>query len=118
MRKSTVRSGMRMLLAALLLILLASFYHAGIAGLFTLSPAAAQKLYGQVIFWAAALGGFGVMVAVTGLVRSPDRSEPRIRLFPLLLMIAAVMALYFYLMASSFTSDRYERLEPGETITI
>ena len=112
MRKSTVRSGMRMLLAALLLILLAGFYS-------SLMPGTTQNLYGHVIFWTSALGGLGVITAVAGLIRSPGKYDHTIKIYPLLLLIIAVIVLYFYLMASLFSTPAiYERLHPGETITI
>jgi len=112
MRKSTVRSGMRMLLAAMLLILLASLYS-------SITLGTTRNLYGQVIFWASALGGLGVIMAVAGLIRSPGRYDQKIKIYPLLLLIFAVIVFYFYLMASSFSTPAiYERLHPGETITI
>jgi len=119
MRKSTVRSGIRLLLVSMLLILLVSFYHDGIAGLLSLAPGATHSLYGRMIFWSSALGGLGVIVAVTGLIRSPGKFDEKIRIYPLLLLMLAIIAFYFYLITSSFSSPaRYERLRPGETITI
>lgn len=119
MRKSTVRSGMRMLFTALLLILLAGFYHTGIAGLLSLSPGATHYLYGQVIFWALVLGGLGVIVAVAGLIRSPGRHDHTIKIYPWMVLIAAGIIFYMYLAASSFSAPaRYERLNPGQAITI
>lgn len=112
MRKSTVRSGMRLLLAAMLLIFIAGFYS-------SITPGATENFYGQIIFWATALGGVGVIMAVAGMIRSPGRDDHKIKIYPLLLLILAVIIFYFYLMTSSlFTPAIYERLHPGETITI
>ena len=66
MRKRTVRNGMRMLLSALLLIILACFYHGGIASLFSLTQGTEQRFYGWVMFLAAGIGAYGVMQAVFG----------------------------------------------------
>ena len=119
MRKRTVRNGLRLVLAALLLIILASFYHAGIAGLFALSEGAEARLYQLGIFWAAAMGGYGVVLSVFGLVLPGDARDLRVRVLPALFLIVGAVALYVYLLAASINEPpRQERLRPGETITI
>lgn len=111
MNKVTVRSGMRMLLAAMLLILL--------AGLYNIVAPGTTDLYGRAIFGASALGVLGVITAVAGLIRSPGRYDHKIKIFPLLLLIFAVIVFYFYLMTSLFSTPAiHERLRPGDTITI
>lgn len=119
MRKRTVRNGLRLILVALLLIVLASFYHVGIADLFSLSDNAEMRLYRLGIFWAAAFGGYGVVLAAFGLVLPEDSRDVRVRVLPVFFMILATVALFFYLLASSFNEPpRPERLRPGDTITI
>ncbi|QEM68484.1 hypothetical protein FO488_10080 [Geobacter sp. FeAm09] len=119
MRKRTVRNGLRLILAALLLIVLASFYHVGIADLFSLSDTAEMRLYRLGIFWAAAFGGYGVVLAAFGLVLSAEPRDAQVRILPIFFMILAAVALFFYLLASSFNGPpRPERLQPGDTITI
>lgn len=119
MRKRTVRNGMRLLFAALLLIILASFYHGGVAGLFSLSPGTEQRFYVWVMFAAAGIGGYGVMLAVFGLLMQSDRRDAGVRVAPLLLLVAFMIGLFFYLFVSSFNRPfEDERLPPGTSITI
>lgn len=119
MRKRTIRSGMRLVLAALLLIILTSFFHSGVADLLALSMDAEQRFYTMGIFWAAAIGGYGVVLAVFGFVLSARQRDAGVRLLPLFLLIGGVVLLFFYLFVTSFNAPVQEqRLRPGETITI
>jgi len=121
MRKSTMRNGMRLVLAALLLIILASFFHGGVAEALSLSIEAEMRLYRLGIFWAAAMGGYGVVLAAFGLVLPGNQRDFGVRIMPVFLMIVAAIFLFFYLLAASFdepATPQRERLRPGETITI
>lgn len=121
MRKQTVRNGLRLIFIGLSLILAVSFYHSHIATLFYLSPLAESNLYRYGIFWGTALGGYGVVVSVFGFLLSAGKSDFGIRLFPWLMMIVAMISLFFYLLSASFDTPADERqrpLRPGETITI
>ena len=121
MRKRTIRSGMRLVLAALILIILASFYHVQLSDLFSLSPSAESRFYQLGMFWAAAIGGYGVVVAVFGLLLSPLKNDVNIRILPIFLGISVLILLFFYLFSSSIDSperDEQRRVRPGETITI
>jgi len=119
MRKRTIRGGMRLMLAALLLIILTSFFHGLVADVLSLSVAAEERFYNLGILGAAALGGYGVILTVFGFVLPADLYDVRIRLLPLFFMIVGAMMLFFYLFVSSFNAPvKEERLRPGETITI
>jgi len=121
MRKRTIRNGMRLVLAALIIIIVASFYHAPVADILGLSVDAEMRLYRLGIFWAAAVGGYGVVLSAFGMVLSGNKSDSGVRIMPVFLMIALLVFIFFYLLASSFSSPTnppYERLRPGETITI
>lgn len=112
---------MRLVMAALILIVLASFYHVQLSDLFSLSPAAESRIYRLGMFWAAAIGGYGVVVTVFGFVFSPLRSDTQVRLLPIFLSISAMIFLFFYLLSSSIEApagDEQRRVRPGETITI
>ena len=110
---------MRLILAALLLIVVASFYHVGIANLFSMSEGAEMRLYRLGIFWAAAFGGYGVVLAAFGLVLPAEPRDAQVRVLPIFFMILASVALFFYLLVSSFNEPpRPERMHPGDTITI
>ena len=112
---------MRLVVAALILIILASFYHVQLSDLFSLSPAAESRIYRLGIFWAAAIGGYGVVVAALGFAFSPLKNDFKVRLLPVFLGITALILLFFYLLSTSFDApvrDEQRRVRPGETITI
>jgi choline-glycine betaine transporter len=120
-RKRTVRNGLRLVLAALILIILASFYHVQLSDLFSLTTAAETRIYRNGMFWAAAIGGYGVVVMALGLVLSPLKSDVQVRLLPMFLSVSAMILLFFYLLSSAIDAPAREeqrRLRPGETITI
>jgi len=120
-RKRTVRNGMRLVIAALLLIIMASFYHGQLSDMFSLSSAAESRIYRLGMFWAAAIGGYGVVVTALGFVLSPLKNDVKVRLLPVFLTISAMIFLFFYLLSTSINAppgEEQRRLRPGETITI
>lgn len=119
MRKRTIRSGLRFVLAALILIILASYFHAGISDFFAFSVNAEERFYSLGIFLAAAAGGYGVVLTVLGFVLSGDNRDTGVRLLPVFLLIAMAFMLFFWLLISSFNETSNPRyLRPGDTITI
>ena len=121
MRKRTVRNGLRLVMAALILILLSSFYHAQLSDLFSLSISAESRIYSLGIFWAAAIGGYGVVLTAFGCAFSPLKNDVHIRLLPVFSGIIILIFLFFYLLSAMIEAPaRYEqrRVRPGETITI
>ena len=121
MRKRTVRNGMRLVLAALIMIIVASFFHTGITDFFSLSTAAESSVYRNGMFWAAAIGGYGAVVTVLGFILSPRKNDVDVRLLPLFMGIATLVFLFFYLLSDVMDSPAREEqrpLRPGETITI
>ena len=75
MRKRTIRNGMRLVLAALAVIIIASFYHENVADMLSLSFDAEMRFYRLGIFWAAAMGGYGVVLTAFGLVLPGTQRE-------------------------------------------
>jgi hypothetical protein len=121
MRKRTIRKGMRLVLAALITIIVASFYHGGVSEILSLSYDAEMRLYRVGIFCAAAMGGYGVVLSAFGLVLPGRLSDTGIRIMPSFFLIIGVVLLFFYLLASSINAPAEptrDRLRPGETITI
>lgn len=119
MRKRTIRKGMLFILAALLLIILASFYHSLVADILSLSGSAEERLYGLGIYLAIAAGGYGVLLTVLGFVLSGDARDVGVRLLPLYLFIAIAITVFFWLLVTSFDKPSNQRkLRPNETITI
>lgn len=112
---------MRLVMAALIMIILASFYHVQLSDLFLMSPAAESRIYRLGMFWSAAIGGYGVVVTAFGFALSPLKSDSQVRLLPTIIGISALIFLFFYLLSSSIEAppgDEQRRLRPGETITI
>lgn len=108
-------------MAALILIIIASFYHGNLSDMFSLSLSAESRVYRLGIFWAAAVGGYGVVLAAFGLILPHEKHEEYVRILPVFLLIAGLVSLFFYLLASSIntpTNFEQKRLQPGETITI
>lgn len=121
MRKRTVRNGMRLIIAALILIILSSFYHTHISDLLSLSISAESRLYRLGIFWSASIGAYGVILTTFGLMLSPIKNDIQIRLLPLFLAISAIVFLFFYLLSAAINTppkEEQRRLRPGETINI
>jgi len=120
-RKGTVRNGLRLVLVALVLIILTSFYHDQLSELFSLSQSAESRVYRFGIFCAAAIGSYGVVTAAFGCVLSPLKNDVHVRLVPVLLGISALIYFFFYLLTATFDAparDEQRRLRPGETINI
>ena len=118
MRKTTIRNGLRLLIVATLLVIAASFYHGPVAGLLALSPAGDVEFVYLAFFWSGILGGVGIVLVMTGLMRSGS-SDRAIRLTPVLVGLLAAICLFFVLFFRSFTApDTPPRLRPGETVII
>ncbi len=119
MRKRTIRKGLRLVFAALLLIVLVSFYHSSIADLFSFSVNTEERLYGVGIYLAAATGCYGVVLTVFGFLLQGDIRDAGVRLLPYFLLIAMAVLLFFWLLVSSFNkASNPGNLRPNETITI
>lgn len=121
MRKRTVRDGLRLVMAALILIILGSFFHVQLSDIFALSSAEESRIYGAGMFWASVIGSFGVVMTAFGFALSPQKTDIQVRLRPLLLCLFAVIFLFFYLLYSSIKApvrDEQRRIRPGETVTI
>ena len=121
MRKRTVRNGMRLVMVALILIILVSFYHGNLSDMFLLSSSAENRIYSLGIFWATAIGSFGVVLAAFGFALSSQRRDESVRILPTFLIISGLIVLFFYLLSASIVAPAKQdqkRLRPGETITI
>lgn len=121
MRKKTIRNGMRLVVAALLLIIMASFYHDGVGNVFSFTYDQEMHFYQLGIFLAAAMGGYGVVASAFGLVLPARHQDSGIRIIPSLFLIIFTILFFFYLLVTSFDSSIEpirDRLRPGESITI
>jgi len=117
MRKGTVKSGLNLLLAAVVPLILVAFYHEQIARLLILSPYSETMLVYLGFFWSGVSGCLGILVTVVGLVRSAGRG-PEVTLSYSVIFLVAALIIYFFLFYASFTTTEPTKLRPGETIII
>jgi H+/Cl- antiporter ClcA len=117
MRRSTVRTGLDLIIAAVVLIIIATFYHEQIALLISLSPDSENRLIFLCLFLGGITGCTGITVAVFGLLRSSG-GPAGVNLVKPLVIIALLVLMFFFLLFSSFNRPENPRLHPGETITI
>ena len=117
MRKSTVKLGLNLVVAGIVSVTLATFYHDQLAWLLLLPPEGEVMLIYLGFLWGGVFSCAGILVAVTGLLRGPTGSHG-VNLAPTLILLAAAATLYLFLFYSSITSPGPQRLAPGETITI
>ena len=117
MHKGIAKTGLNLILAGVVPLILATYYHEHIARLLFLPPAGETALVYLGFFWGGVCGCLGILVTVTGLVRSGGKGS-EVRLTSTVIQLAAAIILYFFLLYSSFTSHAPPKLNPGETITI
>lgn len=117
MRSSTIRRGLRLLTVGILLVILGSFWADDVSAVFAFSSAAAASITFWGIFWGGVCGGMGVVITVSGLLLGAGR-DARVRLLPGMLLLAAVLAIFLYLLFDTLTARTNPPVRPGETITI
>lgn len=118
MRKRTVRSGLRLLILAVVLLLCGTFYGQQINTLFAVAGDGAGEFVRLAFFWGAVIGAAGIVMVAFGLVRRSVSGEP-VRLLPSLVTLLLVMAVFFSLFYRSLTAPPPPQpLRPGETLII
>ena len=117
MRKGIAKSGLNLILAGVVPLILVTYYHEHFARLLFLPPAGETAFVYLGFFWGGMCGCLGILVTVTGLVRSAGQG-PEVRLAPAVILLAVAIILYFYLLYESFSKPAPPKLRPGETITI
>lgn len=117
MRKRTVKTGSIMLLAGVVSLILATFYHGHVARLLLLSPGGEAVFVFLGFLVGAGAGSLGILLALAGVLLAPGK-EQEVRLSYTLILLASAIVIYLFLSYLSITSSEPPRLEPGETITI
>lgn len=118
MRKRTVRTGLRLLAVAVILLLLGTFYSQQINAAFALPPEGAFEFVRLALFWGGVLGGGAILTISAGLLQR-SRGEERVRLLPAIILVLFVTGLFFALFYRSLTSPPAQHpLRPGETLII
>jgi len=117
MRRSTVNSGLKLTIAAVVSITLSAFFHEYVAALFFLAPGGETQYIFLGLFWGGVFGFFGIAVTVVGLLRAPQ-GEQAVSLLRPVAILAALVLMFMALLFSSFNAPERPKLHPGETITI
>lgn len=108
---------MNLLTAGVGLLILATFFHENVAALLFLSPPVEARFIYLGLFWGGATGCAGIVVAAIGMLRSEKHRE-QVYIMPSLIVLVAVIFLFFFLLFSSFETPARPKLHPGETIVI
>jgi hypothetical protein len=117
MRRKTVKYGLELIIGGIFATILATFFHEQAAGLLFLSPGGETQFIFLGFFWGAVLGCCGILVTFVGFLRTAA-GDPKVRLFPVIVVLIIVILLFFILVFVSFRNPEQPRLRPGETITI
>lgn len=116
MRSRTVRTGLNLIISAVVLVILAAFYHEQIGLLLSLSPGSETRFIFLGLLWGGIFGFGGITVAVFGLLRSPGGA--RVSLMKPMVILVFLVLMFIFLLLSSFNRPESPRLRPGETLTI
>lgn len=117
MRRNSIKGGLNLLIVAISLVILATFFHEQVADLLSLPPSGETRFIFLGLFLGGVCGCLGILITVAGLLRHPTTGR-NVPLVPTLIVLAATILLFFILLYSSFNAPEPARLRPGETITI
>lgn len=118
MRSQTVRSGLRYLTAGVISIIVATYFPAQVSRYLFLGFADQFRLAFLGFFIGGMSSAWGIIIAAAGFLQS-GAQEKRVRLAPTILLLFALIALFFVLAYNSFTIPQSQpQLEPGESIDI
>ena len=118
MRKRTVRTGLKFLVAGILCVIVATFFPGQAATLLLLGIGGDIRVTFVGFFLGGACGGCGVLVAAAGLLQSGGE-ERGVRLAPTVVLLFSLVVLFFVLSYSAFTTvPPAPALPRGESITI
>lgn len=117
MHKKTVRSGLRLIAAGMVFVLVATFFHDQLSRLLFLD----MVNQGRVTFLGFFLGGIsagcGVLVSAVGLLRSGG-DEPQVVLTPTFVFLFSLVLLFFVLAYKTVPAQLRPMLPPGESVNI
>lgn len=118
MRKRTVRKGLRLLVIAVMLLLLGTFYSQQLNSIFDLPADGAMEFVRLALFWGGVLGAGAIITISVGLIQR-SRGDENIRLFPTVILVLIMTALFFTLFYRTLTAPPPQQpLRPGETLII
>jgi hypothetical protein len=117
MRVNTVKSGLNLVFAGIVMVTLATFFHDNIAALLGLSISAEMRLVFLGLFWGGVSACVGIIITVIGLlIEVAGRQASDLR--PIIIALAVAVMIFLVLMFTSLRGHERPRLQPGETLTI
>jgi hypothetical protein len=118
MRKKTVRTGLKFMLAGVACVTIATFFPGEAASLLFLGIGGDVRITFLGFFLGGACGGCGVLVSAAGLLQAGG-DERDVRLAPTVLLMLSLVVLFFVLAYNSFTAPPESPTLPrGESINI
>ena len=118
MRRRTVRSGLRLLIVAVGLLLLGTFYGQQINTLLAVAGDGSAEFVRLAFFWGAVLGAAAIIMVSFGLLQRSQVGE-HARLLPsLVLLLLLIMAFFMLFYRSLSAPPPQQPLRPGETLII
>jgi hypothetical protein len=117
MHKRTVKSGLNLIVAGIVAIIMATFYHGEVSQLLSLTVSGQNRLIVFGLFCGGLSSGLGIIVALVGLLRNQAESNDT-GLSRTIVVLIAVVLLFFYLFYRSIGAPHPPPLRQGETIII
>ena len=116
MRVNTVKSGLNLVFAGVVMVTLATFFHGNIASLLGFSIPEMRLVF-LGLFWGGVSACVGIIITVIGLLIGVAGSRAS-NLRPIVIALAVAVMIFLVLMFTSFRDHERPRLQPGETLTI
>jgi hypothetical protein len=118
MRKKTVQTGLKFMLAGIICVIVATFFPGELASLLLLGIGGDLRVTFLGFFLGGVCGGFGVLVSAAGLLQAGG-DEQGVRLAPTVMLLLSLVVIFFVLAYNAFTTiPQIPQLPRGESINI
>jgi hypothetical protein len=117
MHRRTVKSGLNLIVVGIVAIIVATFFNNEVSQVLSLTVSGQNRLIVFGLFCGGLSSGLGIMVALVGLLRNQVESNDT-KLSRTIVVLIAVVILFFFLFYRSFDAPRHPPLRQGETIII
>lgn len=120
MRRRTIRTGLRLLISSLVLLILGTFYSQQINSALSIGVEGSAEFIKLAFFWGSMLGGASVITVAIGLMQRSIYGD-NTRIIPDAVILLLLFAAFFALFLRTFSSPpdlKKNPLRPGETVVI
>lgn len=117
MRKRTIKSGLNLILAGVVSITLATFYHSHFARMLLLSVGEETIFILAGLLFGGGVAFVGILLTLAGMLRKTGNGR-EVRLCYTLVLLASALIIFFFLFFLSDGNSDQPGLKPGESITI